>query len=333
MALKPIDEAHAAQILAGTDGRLSGHRFEEKLARELTLIGAMGFVPDRREQSHLVVGTPAVELLAYIARDRHIDEIESVEAWWVGGLATTGEGDRFIGDSGAILKKSKSDVIVRLQHAGGELLTGVGIKTCNKQSPTNAQLYFTTASAFVALLRRRGLSVSEDAEVALRMFCGDPGYRPCDGRRTPSSRLADPTRWFWEELPKAGRSDWELLISDRQAEVTESLIRYAYSDDAVPPDYLLHQRTAATSESAYPLALYSIGEFVMYSCRFSGFATKPYRIRKGRFKADPATHFAPRFGFVQFQRGGQKQHPTQLQFNLQAGYFNKTPPIAERSGE
>lgn len=32
-------------------------------------------------------------------------------------------------------------------------------------------------------------------------------------------------------------------------------------------------------------------------------------------------HKAPKFGVVQMQRGGQKQHPTQLQFNLKAGYF------------
>tara|TARA_R100000808_G_scaffold23266_1_gene51440 strand:- start:49 stop:249 length:201 start_codon:yes stop_codon:yes gene_type:complete len=34
-------------------------------------------------------------------------------------------------------------------------------------------------------------------------------------------------------------------------------------------------------------------------------------------------HEAPRFGIIQMQRGGQKQHPTQLQFNLEAGYFYK----------
>ena len=34
-------------------------------------------------------------------------------------------------------------------------------------------------------------------------------------------------------------------------------------------------------------------------------------------------HLAPRFGIVQMQRGGQKQHPDQLQFNLEAGYFYK----------
>ena len=49
---------------------------------------------------------------------------------------------------------------------------------------------------------------------------------------------------------------------------------------------------------------------------------KGYSVRKGQYR-DPegAEHEAPRFGIVQMQRGGQKQHPTQLQFNLKAGYF------------
>ena len=57
---------------------------------------------------------------------------------------------------------------------------------------------------------------------------------------------------------------------------------------------------------------------------YSGFSHKEYSVRKGSFK-DPegVKHQAPRFGIIQMQRGGQKQHPTQLQFNLQAGYFYK----------
>ncbi len=37
-------------------------------------------------------------------------------------------------------------------------------------------------------------------------------------------------------------------------------------------------------------------------------------------------HQAPRFGVIQMQRGGQKQHPEQLQFNLEASYFRKISP-------
>lgn len=58
------------------------------------------------------------------------------------------------------------------------------------------------------------------------------------------------------------------------------------------------------------------------SRRYSLFAYSIYRVKKGRFKEpEGVSHQAPRFGVIQMQRGGQKQHPTQLQFNLKAGYF------------
>jgi hypothetical protein len=65
-----------------------------------------------------------------------------------------------------------------------------------------------------------------------------------------------------------------------------------------------------------------MSEIVFLSREHAKYIQVPYTIRKGTYKNDPATHYAPRFGFIQFQRGGQKQHPTQLQFNLKAGYFN-----------
>jgi len=64
-----------------------------------------------------------------------------------------------------------------------------------------------------------------------------------------------------------------------------------------------------------------MNEIVELSHTYSGFILSEYVIRKGTYKNDNNTHLAPRFGFIQFQRGGQKQHPTQLQFNLKAGYF------------
>ena len=48
-------------------------------------------------------------------------------------------------------------------------------------------------------------------------------------------------------------------------------------------------------------------------------------VRKGRFKGDPHEHLAPRFGIVQFQPLGNTQNRNQLQFNLEANYFNKLP--------
>ena len=45
-------------------------------------------------------------------------------------------------------------------------------------------------------------------------------------------------------------------------------------------------------------------------------------MKKGRYKEpEGILHQAPKFGVIQMQRGGQKQHPTQLQFNLKSGYF------------
>ena len=76
------------------------------------------------------------------------------------------------------------------------------------------------------------------------------------------------------------------------------------------------------------IAVYSVEELIALSKKFAGFELKPYHIRKGSFKNDPNEHLAPRFGVVQMQRGGQKQHPTQLQFNLQAGYFYRLAELS-----
>jgi hypothetical protein len=199
----------------------------------------------------------------------------------------------------------------------------VGIKTCNNPKPTNAQLYFGTAVSFCNLLRRSGLDVTADAETAMRMFCGDPGYRPMDDPSPRPGRLADPSRWFWEQLPGAGREYWESALTAHQELATRALLQFAYADDPIAPTFLLHQRFRAPAERETPMAIFSIDEFVDLNIAAGGFTTREYYIRKGAFKGDPAAHLAPRFGYIQFQRGGQKQHPTQLQFNLQAGYFNK----------
>ena len=68
----------------------------------------------------------------------------------------------------------------------------------------------------------------------------------------------------------------------------------------------------------------TIDELIAQSRNYGGYWSKPYSVRKGSYK-DPkgVTHDAPRFGIIQMQRGGQAQHPEQLQFNLEAGYFYK----------
>jgi len=39
MALEPLSDAHAAQILAGIEGRLAGHRLEESLTAQVNELG------------------------------------------------------------------------------------------------------------------------------------------------------------------------------------------------------------------------------------------------------------------------------------------------------
>ena len=71
-------------------------------------------------------------------------------------------------------------------------------------------------------------------------------------------------------------------------------------------------------------AIYSIDELVSKSREHVGFVktsktevskSKSYDVPKG------VKHECPKFGIVQMQRFGNKQNATQLQFNLQAGYF------------
>lgn len=318
MALKPLDERHAAQIAAGTVGRRSGHSFEEQLAKSITVLGQKPFQAVS-VKGHLLEGVPAVNLLNYIATSVGMPEVLAAEAWWFGGLATAGRGHRAIPGTDIVVKRSKSDVFIRLTGRRGEILTGVGVKTCNKQTPTNAQVFFTTAQAFCDLLERRIATVSPVARDSMRMFCGDVGFRPLDlgGPSTASGE-----RYFWEETPPEGQKFWAEYLTLHQHAVTELLLKFAYEDDPVPPDFLMHQRVRPVSSQDVPIAVFSIEEFVRLSALESSFTTRPYRVLKGSGRNPDVVHQAPRFGFMQFQRGGQRQHPTQLQFNLKAGYFN-----------
>jgi predicted transcriptional regulator len=203
-----------------------------------------------------------------------------------------------------------------------QLTIGVSTKQCNNNMPTNAQLYFTTARGFSKLLLDNNITVSEAAVRALRQFCGDEGFRPSDDTRLSGKRLTDPRRYFWEEIDAVGRLEWEKLFSSHQDAISRLLFQKAYINDPFVPDYLVHKTRSAASWNETEIAIYSIQELVTLSRAYQGFATREYSVRKGRHK-DPAgvTHLAPRFGVIQMQRGGQKQHPEQLQFNLAAGYF------------
>ena len=68
----------------------------------------------------------------------------------------------------------------------------------------------------------------------------------------------------------------------------------------------------------------TILELIRLSRKHASFNVRRYRVSKGSFPDPPSVeHEAPRFGIVQMQRGGQRQHPHQLQFNLQSAYFYK----------
>jgi len=184
-------------------------------------------------------------------------------------------------------------------------------------------LYFTTATAFIGLLSRNGINTSEKALIAMKQFCGDEGFRPLDNPRLLQGRLTDPRRFFWEDVDPEGRLEMENIFIEHQDKITALLLQKAYLNDPFVPEILLH-KTKKIPEGEQEYALYTIDELVQRSREYCGFEKKSYSVRKGQYK-DPAgiSHEAPRFGIVQMQRGGQKQHPTQLQFNLQARYFYK----------
>jgi hypothetical protein len=324
MALKPLNDAHAYQIQAGTSGRRAGHDFERDIAYH---INELAYPIDIRSRTvgHVLKGDPASLCLNYIGSGLEISRITSASAFSTGALATSEDCKQSITIDGFKISRCKSDLVLRIATSDGRKFTiGVSIKQCNNRTPTNAQLYFSTARAFSDLLRSNGLIVSDTAVCALRQFCGDEGFRPSDDPCISADRLTDPRRYFWEEINSSGRLEWEKLFSDYQDEISRLLFQKAYIDDPIPPTFLIHKTRSEASWGNTEAAYYSIEELIALSHTYQGFATKRYSVRKGSYK-DPTgvTHLAPRFGVIQMQRGGQAQHPEQLQFNLQAGYFNK----------
>lgn len=324
MALKPIDDIHALQIQAGTLGRKAGHAFEDEIAARINSI-AYPFTPSELQSNHVFTGCPAILLLSYVVHHAGFSSIIKATAISTGALATSEEGLDWLSVNGVEVKRCKSDLVITLHDAENNLTTyGVSTKQCNNPTPTNAQLYFTTARAFAALLVNNGIRVSEGAVRALRQFCGDEGFRPDDDPPTMMLREVDPRRYFWEEIESDGREEWERIFSEKQDDVTRLLLQKAYMDDPFVPEFLLHKAKKADGWESTEVAIYFMDELITLSREYGGFRVKPYRVNKGSYR-DPegVEHEAPRFGIVQMQRGGQAQHPTQLQFNLEAGYFYK----------
>jgi serine/threonine protein kinase len=317
MPQPPDNDQHLAQILAGTTGRIRGHEFEENLTRD---VNAFSLAALRQYGNPAIVsanfdgvksGRPAEILLRFLISRFRIADIQKLKAYWLGGLATSGLGDRMLNRSGNQVKRSKADIVVEITTAKELLSLGISTKSCNNKKSTNPQLYLTTPSGFCDLLRRNGLQVESDAEVALKMFCGTDGYRPIDTVQLKNSRTGRTDRWFWEELPALKKAALKQLIVQNQRAIALALFKLAYVDDPYAPSVLLHQIHKPRSPDAVDVAIYQIDDLIDRSLRYKGFELRPYRYRN-------ATHLAPRF-----QRFGPRQNHSQLQFNLQAGYFNK----------
>ena len=319
MAINANDEKHAAQIEAGIAGRKRGHLFEKLLASKINSISSLDWL--ETTEGHLFKGKPEILLLNYVVTKLSVKDVTRVVAYSTGGHATGEGGDIVLLDSGTPLLRAKSDMIIEVFRGDESQRIGISIKTCSKKSPTNDQLYCSTADAFCNLLLEHNLPVSAVARKALKMFCGDVGFRPLDNPQV--LRTGNVERWFWEELPAEAREEWAYIFTDKQKEITRLLLSKAYKDDPYPPHFIFHQTRLYNSCDDMEIAMFTVEELVEYSCRNGGFSVVPYTVKKGRFKDPNITHYAPRFGFVQFQRLGNKQNATQLQFNLQAGYFYK----------
>lgn len=322
MALEPININHAAQIQAGIKGRRAGHKFEFDLANQINELQTPVYA--KILTSNVFRGDPAATLVTFTNHHLGWSHCDQVEAIALGTLATAEKGKTWLQANGIKVRASKSDVLLILKSKiNGTQTVGVSIKQCNSKTPTNAQLFFTTAHSFCNLLQNNGIKVSDYGELALRQFCGDKGYRPQDDPQIMKGRRSDPRRFFWEEISKNGRMELEEIFTEHQDKITRLLLQKAYLDDPFSPTLLMH-KTKKLAENPQEFALYSVENLINLSRNYQGFEKKLYSVRKGQYKdLSGVQHEAPRFGIVQMQRGGQKQHPTQLQFNLQAGYFYK----------
>ena len=312
------------QIEAGVQGRKRGHSYESVIAKRLNE-QQMPYTKINSVMPYLVNGRPEVILLDKILYFLNWDECSCLQAYSTGRLATAENGAKEVYIDGVSIRECKSDVIVKLTNQHGESkIVGVSVKQCNNATPTNAQVFFSTASAFYRLVVSHGFNLSENALTALRQFCGDIGYRPIDAGDC-SSRISTPERYFWEEINVEGKREWEKLFTVHQDDITRILLQKGYVGDPFPPQIILHKTKKSTS-SDEEIAIFTMDEFISLSHQYSPFGYSTYRVKKGSHKEpEGIEHLAPRFGVIQMQRGGQKQHPTQLQFNLKAGYFYLSP--------
>lgn len=321
MALQAKNPQHALQILAGINGRKRGHEFEFDLARLVNTTS--NNINSSNEVTGVFYGFPEVALIKKALNICNWLDYEAIEAIPLGALATAEEGKKWLEINGITVKSSKSDILLNI-HRGSELKTvGVSVKQCLSPTPRNPQLFLSTARAFCNLLRRNNIAVSDNAETAMRQFCGDVGFRPIDYPNVMMTRKSHPLRFYWEEILPEGLREWEIIFTRYQNYITSLLLQKAYSDDSFLPEIIM-QKTKKVSSGPDEFATYSISELVSKSRNYAGFfKTLKTEVSKSKSYNVPigVQHECPKFGIVQMQRFGNKQNPTQLQFNLKAGYF------------
>ncbi len=339
MALDPRNEGHLFQIEAGAEGRLKGHKFEKNITEELNKID---FTDNNMfiecVKPNIYQGNPANALISYISKDKG-KQINRLMAYWLGGLATAKAGASILNENGEKITGSKSDILIDVEYKDDtNERIGISAKACSN----NAQLALTTVSVFCGMLRENGVNVSEDAEIGLKMFCGEVGYRPIDGYRPkdvtniPHNRKARTDRWFWEELSNHVKQEWKEIFTQNQLKITMMLLQCArtYKTDSYKPTYIIHECEKHNDIDNCKVAVMSVEEFATYSQLFDSFGIKEKRISKGSYKGvDMAIHQYPHFGFIQFQPIGNQQNFSELQFNLKAKYYNKFKSLLDKNEE
>lgn len=321
MALKPKDTQHALQILAGIKGRKRGHEFEFELANLIN--NSSENTDSSGEITGVFTGSPEVALIKKCLNILNLSSYDRIEAIPLGSLATSENGKGWLKVNNIEVKASKSDILLNI-YKDAELRTiGVSVKQCLAAKPTNPQLFLSTARAFCQLLRRNGIDVTGDAEIAMSQFCGVDGHRPLDNPEVMKTRKSNPVRYYWEEINSKGLEEWESMFSNKQDDITRLLLQKAYLDDPFSPEVII-QKTKKIIKGPEEFAIYSIEELIKKSRNYAPFfktlktevsKSKSYNVPKG------VKHECPKFGIVQMQRFGNKQNATQLQFNLKAGYF------------
>lgn len=323
MALTPNNTRHALQILAGTTGRKRGHEFEFDLAKLVNNTGSN--ITSENQITGVFNGNPEIALIKKSLNICGWNDYDKIEAIPLGALATAEDGKKWLEVNGVQVKASKSDILLNIYRKDDIKTIGVSVKQCLAEKPTNPQLFLSTARGFCNLLRRNNIAVSEFAEVAMRQFCGDVGFRPIDNPEIMSTRKSNPVRFYWEEINAEGLREWESLLAKNQDEITRLLLQKAYLDDPFSPDVII-QKTKKVISGPEEFAIYSISELIFRSQAYAGFVkTLKTEVSKSKSYDVPqgVQHECPKFGIIQMQRFGNKQNATQLQFNLQAGYFYK----------